>query len=351
MVAYDVRQRVHEPGTVVERGRALVMADAHPVRHLAVFAIQLRECLDVIAGEGDRHHQQVLLPAGAEALDHPLGARPEPADGAHFALEGEEVGVGAAEPLHDRLDARPDLLRIGVAPIDDVERQRVRAEQEQDLVPHGGVELREPFAHRVGHRPDEPGVHRPPVDDAPLECVPQARALGGAPELVQARAGGAAGELGVLGEGDRALDAVRRHGAKRVLALGLDIAKRHVEAVRRRVRREPVEPLDHPLALRPGVPEDGRPTADLVVQAADLGGPPPRYEGAEPVLERQLDDLAVREQLEQERLDLVEVGWPAEVQHHDPGFDLAHGGSIPSGCGPGSLDRLTESGPPRGRSW
>ena len=119
-----------------------------------------------------------------------------------------------------------------------------------------------------------------------------------------------------------------RHGAERVVALGLDVAEGDVEAVRRGLGREPVQPLDHALALGPGVPEDRRAAADLVVQPADLGGAAPRDERAEPALKRELDDLAVGEQLEQERLDLVERGRPAEVHHDDAGLHLAHAPNI-----------------------
>ena len=158
------------------------------------------------------------------------------------------------------------------------------------------------------------------------ERVPQPGAIGGAPELVQARAGGAAGELGILGEGDGPLDPVRGHGAERVLALGLDVAEGDVEPVRRGLGREPVEPRHHALALGPGVAENGRAAADLGVQAAHLGGAAAGDERAQPALKRELDDLAVGEQLEQEGLHLVEVGRPAEVHHHDAGLHLAHAG-------------------------
>ena len=99
------------------------MRDARLVRHFAVLAVELGQRLDVVAGEGDRHHQHVLLPPRAEPLDDLRGAGAQPANGPHVGLVGEEVRVGAAEPLDDGLHARSDLLGIGVAAIDHVERQ------------------------------------------------------------------------------------------------------------------------------------------------------------------------------------------------------------------------------------
>src|SRR5690349_19184589 len=83
------------------------------------------------------------------------------------------------------------------------------------------------------------------------------------------------------------------------------------------LRREPVEPLDHALALGACVPQNRRAAADGLIQPADLGGPAAGDERAEPALEGELDDLPVGEQLEQERLDLSQRGRPAEVHHHD----------------------------------
>ena len=75
---------------------------------------------------------------------------------------------------------------------------------------------------------------------------------------------------GILGEGDRPLDAVGLHGAERVFALRLDVAEGDVELVRRGLRREPVQPLDHAATLRAGVAEDRGAAADAGVEPADL---------------------------------------------------------------------------------
>ena len=109
----------------------------------------------------------------------------------------------------------------------------MRAEEEQHLVALRQGEPVQPFQHGLGHRLDESVVHRPAVDDAPLEGVPQSGLRTGAPELVETRTRRAAGELGVLGEGDRTLHTVGLHGAERVLALRTHVAEGDVELVRR----------------------------------------------------------------------------------------------------------------------
>ena len=76
VLADDVRQRIQEPRPLVERGCALVLGDARLGGHLAVVPVQLRKRLDVVAGERDRNHQQVLLAARAEPPDDLLGVGP-----------------------------------------------------------------------------------------------------------------------------------------------------------------------------------------------------------------------------------------------------------------------------------
>ena len=53
--------------------------------------------------------------------------------------------------------------------------------------------------------------------------------------------------------------------------------------------------------------------------------------GPSQLLEGELDDLPVGEQLEQERLDLVQRRRAAEVHHDDAGLDLAHAANITPG--------------------
>jgi hypothetical protein len=67
VIPYNLRQPFEKERPVVEGGSALVVCDPRVVRHLAVLAIQLRECLDVIAGEGDRDDEHVFFTAIAQA--------------------------------------------------------------------------------------------------------------------------------------------------------------------------------------------------------------------------------------------------------------------------------------------
>ena len=67
----DLRQGVEETGPLVQRRRAPEVGDSRLVRHLAVLPVQLRERLDVIAGEGDRHDQHVLLAPARRAGGSP----------------------------------------------------------------------------------------------------------------------------------------------------------------------------------------------------------------------------------------------------------------------------------------
>src|SRR5690606_21901724 len=140
---------------------------------------------------------------------------------------------------------------------------------------------------------DEERVREPPVDHAPGERVLEPEPARGAPQLVEARARGGAREVRVLSERDRAGNAVGLHARQGVLALRPGVSERHVEAVRRGPRREPVEPLAHapPLPLRPT--EDGAAAADLGVVRLHRLYAPLRDEGAEDALRRELDDLLV----------------------------------------------------------
>src|SRR5262249_5596429 len=142
-------------------------------------------------------------------------------------------------------------------PLDDVQRQRMRAEEKERPVSDGGWEPLQSFAHCSAHRGNEASMDWPAIDQAPLKAAAESRSVERAPQLVEARPRGAAGDLGILTEGDSVLPSVCRHCTKRVITRRLDIAEGHVEAVRRRPRRKPVEPRHHPLTLCGGVPENG----------------------------------------------------------------------------------------------
>src|SRR5690606_26790568 len=97
------------------------------------------------------------------------------------------------------------------------------------------------------------------------ERVLEASAPGGPPQLVETAARGGAAELRVLGERDSALHAVFVHLPQGVLALGARVAERHVELVRRGLRREAVEALAHGFALSVRPVEDGAAAADVLI--------------------------------------------------------------------------------------
>src|SRR5690242_9275561 len=136
--------------------------------------------------------------------------------------------------LNHRLDAGTDLLGIRIATIDHVQGQRVGAEEENDFMAILRRKAVQTLADGFAHRLDESWMYRPPVDQAPRERVLQSGPCCRPPELVEARPGGAAGKLGVLGECDGPLDAIVPHLAERVLALGPSIAEGNIELVRSR---------------------------------------------------------------------------------------------------------------------
>jgi hypothetical protein len=67
MIPYNLRQPIEKQRTVVQGRGSLVVCNPGVVRHFAVLAIELREGLDVIAGEGDRNHDHVFVAPPAEA--------------------------------------------------------------------------------------------------------------------------------------------------------------------------------------------------------------------------------------------------------------------------------------------
>src|SRR3954451_2362858 len=205
------------------------------------------------------------------------------------------------------------------------------AEENHNIVPVAGGETRQTILNRLAHRLDEPGMDRPAVDDAPLKGIQQTGSPRGAPELVQAGSGGTAGELRILREGDGALDSIGVHLPKRLVAGGPGISKGDVKAVGRRFWGEAVQASDHAPTLGFGVPEYRRATSDVGVEAFHLRRSSPRDERTEPALEGKLNDLPIREELQQERLDVVEGRGPAEIEHDNPGFGPGARGAGRSG--------------------
>jgi hypothetical protein len=123
MVADDFRQRIQESRAIVKGGRPLVVRYPCLMGHLAVFAVELRERLDVVTGEcyGDDEH--ILLTPCAETPNHFHRPGAQPAHRAYVRLIREQVRIGDRQPLHHPLYAGPHLLGIRIPPIDHIQRQ------------------------------------------------------------------------------------------------------------------------------------------------------------------------------------------------------------------------------------
>ena len=77
--------------------------------------IQLVQRLDVVAGEGDGHEDQVGLALGHVVRDGVGGLGAEPGGGADLRLPAQTVGVAEGEALHDGVDGGGDFGGVGVA--------------------------------------------------------------------------------------------------------------------------------------------------------------------------------------------------------------------------------------------
>src|SRR5687767_13427818 len=103
------------------------MLDPYLVGNLSVFAVELRESFDVIAGEGDGDHQYMLLAACAQPPDPLLGAASQTAHRAHSRLGGEKACVGRAQAVDHPLHAGTDRLRVRITSVDHIQRRWVPA--------------------------------------------------------------------------------------------------------------------------------------------------------------------------------------------------------------------------------
>jgi hypothetical protein len=297
MALCDVRQGVDEDGTVVQTVGALdalvalcVLADD--------FLVELVQRLDVVGRKRNGDEEHVCLALLHVLLDRVGRLRAEPGLRADLRLPHEAVLVLHAQALHDGVDGRGDLGRVGVAAVDDRHGQRVRREQDDDAVAALGRVRRELGLDVLRHGVDEARVCRPAVNHAPLDCARgfdfaalalalEARAP--LPDLVERGARRAARVLRVLRKRDgstavAAAKAVRKHLLVRVLGQRVCVAERNVGLVRRRVGRRLVEDLAHFCGLVLGPLADGRPAAYLGVLLLDLGGAAARDVGADVVL-------------------------------------------------------------------
>lgn len=143
---------------------------------------------------------------------------------------------------------------------------------------------------------DKARVRPPAVNHAPFN-VPHFSSLALSEQLVQAAACRAAAVLGVLRKRDRTLHPVLLHFQRGLVRKGLCIPKRDIRFVRSGRRVKFVQQRGHPLTLNACILEDRRTTANVFVLFLDLGCPPPRNNGREHRLERQRNEVTVREKV------------------------------------------------------
>jgi len=125
------RETGDEGGVDPGRGQAAVGEDTRGPGHLPVLDIQLVQRLDVLAHEADRKEDHI--PTCQLAQDASQGGL-QPAHGPHLALIAQPVASGdRPQALFHGLEGGVDLLLVGVAGLDLLERKAVSAED------HGGA--------------------------------------------------------------------------------------------------------------------------------------------------------------------------------------------------------------------
>ena len=146
---------------------------------------------------------------------------------------------------------------------------------------------------------DETRMVSPPVNDTPFDVAHLAR-LAASVELVETAARRAAAVLRVLCERNRAFHTVRLHLPGRLVRERAGVPKRDIALVRRRGRMQFVEQRGHALALDLRVVQDGRAAANVFVLLFDLRCAPFCNQGCQDRLERERDEVAVREEVLEE---------------------------------------------------
>lgn len=193
--------------------------------------IQLMQSLDMITRKRNRHEHHLLdslLHVPLHGLTR-LGAQPRRR--AHLTLPHQAEGILHAQLHHNSVNGGRDFRRVRVATVDDRHGERVSGEQDHHVVaPFRGIGG-EHLAHLFGEGFDELGVRWPAVDDAPFDLAGGVEGFRELVKLVEGAAGGGAGVLGVLGEGDRARDAVGEELFVGVFCEGVGVAEGNVGLV------------------------------------------------------------------------------------------------------------------------
>lgn len=132
----DVRQRRDERGVHVRSLRPLDLEDPGLLGYLvAILNVQLVQGLDVFVDEGHWHQDQVLDTLLRVQLDRVVGVGLEPGQGAHLGLPDEPVRIPATELLHGPRHGGGHLVRIRVASRYGLQRQTMRREEYQYVIP------------------------------------------------------------------------------------------------------------------------------------------------------------------------------------------------------------------------
>ena len=295
----------------------------------------------MLRDEGDRHHHEAhsLAPG---ALDLLLGRRSDPFERSHTALIANlPVEDARPERLYHGGTGLLDLPLIGIAARHDRLRQTMR--REENTRPRAGLadllRLRQTGAHQLGCGLHEARLPRIAAHERGGYLQPGARR-----RLAPSRPGGrrrGRRELRIERQQHDALGIPRFHGRRRLVGEGCPVAHRdegfHRPEIAERCLKRP--------RLRLRVREKRRASTHLAVDLARHGRATPRDQlGDRPAKQRrQRDDGPVVEQIEEERLDGLELVGPAEIEEHDGcPFGLSHGrlpaaGARPS-CPPASHD-------------
>jgi hypothetical protein len=106
----------------------------HLPRLLEVLKVQLEQRLNVIAGESNRHQQQIVLALLCVSLDRVARLRTQPRRRSNLALPYQSVRVAETESVHDGGHGSADFGGVGVAAINDGHGEGVGGEEKGDLV-------------------------------------------------------------------------------------------------------------------------------------------------------------------------------------------------------------------------
>jgi len=154
---------------------------------------------------------------------------------------------------------------------------------------------------------DEARMGTPSIYDAPFD-IPHFPCTAPSVQFIQTTSSRAAAVLGVLSECDRSFDTILLHFSCRFLCQGVRIPEGDVKFMGCCFRMQFIQQRRHSLTLLFRMPQDRRASANITVLLLYLGGPPPRDPRREEGLERQGNEVAVREEIPKERSGILDLG-------------------------------------------